>query len=79
MGTLATKQLLRAKMANTIVLPEGALTMDNMKGRAAIGRLKGLGINLAALPREILYQLYDGVTREIYAQEGCAVQMLSEQ
>jgi len=76
--TLATEQLLRAKMANTIALLEGALRVDNTEERATIGRLKGLGLSLAALPREILYQLQDGVTTELHAREGRTVQMLSE-
>jgi len=77
-GTSATEQLLQAKMANIIVLPEGALTTDNAEDRAAIGWLKGLGLNLSALPREILYQLQDGTTTELCARKGRTVQMLSE-
>lgn len=42
-------------MANTIVLPEGALTTDKEDDKAAMGRIKGLGLNLAALPQDTLY------------------------
>ena len=73
MGTSATKQLLWAKMANTVALPEGALTTDNTKDRTAVDQLKGHGLNLVALLREILYKLQDGVTTKLCAWEGCAV------
>jgi len=48
-GTSETEQLLRAKMANTIMLPEGALTRESMEDRVTVGRIKGLGLNLVAL------------------------------
>ena len=38
-------------MTNTIVLPEGALTIENEVDRAVVGRIKGLGLNLNALPQ----------------------------
>lgn len=76
---LETEQLLQAKMANTITLPTGALTGDNAAARAMVGRLRGLGLNLAALPRERLYQLQDCTMTELRAREGRAVQALSEQ
>lgn len=49
-GTSATEQLLWAKMANTIMLLEGALMIDNAEDRATIGHLEGLGLNLPTLP-----------------------------
>lgn len=58
-GTSSTEQLLQAKMANTIVLPKGAPTADNIEYKATISRLKGLRLNLAVLPCEVLYQLQD--------------------
>jgi hypothetical protein len=78
-GMSATEQLLQAKMANTIALPAGALITENAEDRAVVGRLTGLGLNLAALPRESLYQLQDSATMELRAREGRAVQVLSEQ
>lgn len=36
-GTLATEHLLQAKMANTVALPEGALTAENKEDKAAVG------------------------------------------
>lgn len=56
-GTSTTKQFLQAKMANIVALLEGALAADNTEDRSVVSQLKGLGLNLAALPREILYQL----------------------
>ena len=64
-GTLKTEQLLWAKMENTIALPEGEMIADNMENRATMSRIKGLGLNLAALPWDILYQLQDGATKEL--------------
>jgi len=54
-GTSETEQLLQAKMENIVALLEGALIASNMEDRATICWLKGLGLNLADLPREILY------------------------
>jgi len=65
-------------MANTVALSEGALTVANMEDRVTVGRLKGLGLNLATLPPEILYQPQDGVTKELHAREGHAVQMVRD-
>lgn len=53
--------------------------MDNAEDRAAVGPLKGLGLNFAALPWEILYHLHDGAMTELHAREGHVVQMLNEQ
>lgn len=66
-------------MDNTIVLPKGVLTAKNKEYKSMVGRIKGLGLNLATLPRDTLYQLQDGATVELCAREGRAVQMLSEQ
>lgn len=78
-STSAADQLLHAKMANTIVLSEGALTTKSKEDRAAVGRMKGLGLNLATLPWDTLYQLEDGITTELCAREGRVIQVLSEQ
>lgn len=40
--------------------------------------MKSWELNLATLPRETLYQLQDGVTTELHAKEGCALQILME-
>jgi len=77
-GTSAAEQLLRAKMANTIVLPEGVLTVENKDDRATVSRIKGFGLNLVALLRDTLYQLQDGITIELWAREGHVMQAMSE-
>jgi len=41
--------MLHARMANTIVIPKGVLVVANEIDRAALGRIIGLGPNLAAL------------------------------
>ena len=41
-------------MANTIVLVEGELTTENEDDRATVSRIKGLGLNLATLPRDTI-------------------------
>lgn len=65
--------MLRARTTNTFVLPEGTILA------AAEGDMRGWGLNLVALPKETLYQLQDGVTVELCAREGRALQVLSEQ
>lgn len=66
-------------MVNTVVLPEGALTIEKEDDRAIVGKIKRLGLNLASLPRDTLYQLQNGITIELHAREGCTIQVLSEQ
>lgn len=78
LGTTATEEMLCARMTNTIVFPEGALVTQNETDRAMVSALKGVGINMAALPRETLYVLQDRVTVELRAREGHALQVMSE-
>ena len=66
-------------MANAIVLPKGALAAENEIDRAAVGRIKGIGLNLATLLRETLYLLQDGITIELHARDSRMIQVLSEQ
>lgn len=61
------------------MLSKGELIVDNMDDGAIVRWNKGLGLNLATLPWDILYQLQDGATTELCAREGCIVQILSEQ
>lgn len=56
-GTSTAEQIIRARMANTIVLPKGVLATTNEIAKAVVSRIKGLGLNLAFLPQETLYQL----------------------
>jgi len=60
------------------VLLDGALGAANEIDRAAVGRIKGICLNLASLLQETLYQLQDGITTELRSRKGCAIQVLSE-
>ena len=72
------EEMLRC-LTNTIVLPEGALAIENEAIRPMVSALKGVGINMVALPLDMLYVLQDGVTIELRAREGCALQVMNEQ
>ena len=49
--------MLHTRMTNTIVLPEGALVTANEVDKPTVSALKGIGINMVALPQETLYVL----------------------
>jgi len=49
-GTTAAKEMLCVDMTNTIVLPKGALVTEHEVDRPTVNGLKGVGINMAALP-----------------------------
>ena len=49
--------MLHMKASNAIVLPDGALTMENEADRPTVSALKGVGLNLAVLPCEALHLL----------------------
>ena len=53
-GTSAAKEMLSTKMTNTIVLPDGALIVENEADRAMFNILKGVELNMATLPQETL-------------------------
>ncbi len=78
-GTSAAEEMLRTRVTNTIVLPDGALTTENEADRPMVSSLKGVGLNMAVLPRETLHLLQDGVTAELRARESRALQVMSEQ
>jgi len=52
-------------MANTIMLLKGAPVSTNAMDQLSISMMKGLGLNLATLPQEMLYLLQDGITAEL--------------
>jgi len=56
-GTMAEEEMLCAPVTNTIMLPEGALVTTNEADKPTVSALKGLSINMATLPWEILYVL----------------------
>ena len=68
-GMLVEEQMLRAKMANMIVLPDGALVLENTMDLVMLNTMKGIGLNLVAVPRDTLYQLQDGITAELRTRE----------
>ena len=71
--------MLHAQMANTIVLPKGALVTSNEASKFSISMRNGLGVNLVALLRETLHLLQDGITAELRTKESHALQVLSKQ
>lgn len=77
-GTTTAEQMLRAWVKNTIVLPKGALVTTNKADEPTITALKGIKINMAALPWETLYVLQDAINAKLQARERCALQALSE-
>ena len=72
-------KMLRTKVSNTIVLPDGALTTKNEADRPTISALKGVGLNFAALLGEVLHLLQDGVITELRAREHHTLQVINEQ
>ena len=54
-STSTSKQMLHARMANIIVLPEAVLVSSNAMDHLLVSMMKGLGLNLVALPSETLY------------------------
>ena len=60
-GTSEAADMLRMKASSVIVLLDGALTTKNEVERPTLNALKGVGLNLAALLREALHLLQDGV------------------
>ena len=65
--------MLRAKASSAIMLLYGALTTENEADKPTISALKGVGLNLAMLPGEVLHLLQDGVIAELRARERCAL------
>jgi len=53
-GMIAAESLLKAQMAHSIMILAGSLITANAEDCTVLGRLKGLGLNVAALPRESL-------------------------
>jgi len=74
----AAEEMSHANTTNTIVPPEGTLVTKNEADRPMVNALKGVGINMATLLREMLYVLQDGVTVELWAKKNHALQVISE-
>lgn len=71
--------MLRAKASSAIVLLDGALTIENDADMPTFSALKGVGLNLAVFPHEVLHLLQDGVIAELRASEHYTLQVISEQ
>lgn len=56
-GTVEAEQMLCACMSNNFILATGTLAAANEDDWAAMSNMKGIGLNLATLSHEILYQL----------------------
>lgn len=67
-GTAAAEKM----VANTLAFLAGTVLAE------VEGDVRSWGLNLAALGRETLYQLQDGVTTELRAREGRALRTLME-
>jgi len=61
--------MLHAKDSQEIVLSEGALTIEIEADRPIVSIFKGVGLNLAMIPSEVLHLLQDGVLTELRAHE----------
>jgi len=72
-GIPIAEQMVHASTMNTLVLLAGVVLEE------VEGDMGGWGLNLAALLRETLYQLEDGVTAELCTRQGRALQVLIEQ
>lgn len=64
--------MVRAHTKNNLVLLAGAILAEDK------GDMWVWGLNLSILPKETLYQLQDGVTVQLHAREGHALQVLME-
>jgi len=71
-------EMLHAKASSKIVLPDGALTIDNEANIPTVNTLKGVGLNMAALSSEVLHLLQDGVIAKLRAHEHRALQVINE-
>lgn len=56
-GTSAAKEMPHARMTNIIMLPDGALITENEADTPMVNGLKGIILNVAALPRDTLSNL----------------------
>lgn len=51
------EEILHARMTNTIVMPKGALLIPNEADKPTFSAMKGIWINMVALPWETLHVL----------------------
>lgn len=70
--------MLHMKASSALVLPDRAQTTKNEADRLTISALEGVGLNLAALPREVLHLFQDGVIAELRPSEHRALEVINE-
>lgn len=70
--------MLCAKTSSEIVMPDGVLTTKNEADRPIVSALKGVELNLEALPHEALHLLHDDVIAELRCYEHYTLQVISE-
>jgi hypothetical protein len=58
-GITAVKEMLRTHTTNIIVLSDRALVTANEADQYTVSTLKGMGINMVALPQETLYVMQE--------------------
>lgn len=72
-GTSEACDMLHAKVSSVIVLLDGALITENEANMPTVITLKGVGLNLIALPREVLYLFPNPVISKLRACEHCTL------
>lgn len=72
-GTSEAFGMLRVKDYWAMVLPNGALITETEVDRPTISTLKGVELNLVALPSKTLHLLQDGVIAKQRAREQRAL------
>jgi len=77
-GTSEVSEMLCAKVSSAIVLPDGALIIENEVDRPTFSALKGVGLNLAVLPSEVLHLLQAAMISELRNCEHYALQVINE-
>lgn len=55
--TSVAKEMLRTRVTNIVLLLDGVLTIENDVDKPMVSSLKGVGLNMTALPQEMLYLL----------------------
>jgi len=71
-GVSATDPLLKSQVTYSVAILASVLITGNTEDRAVLGRLTGLGLNVATLPRESLQQVQDSAMIELCTWKGRA-------
>lgn len=57
---------------------EGTLLAKSKEDNAQLEKIKGVGMNLLALPLQTFHALHHGVLDELRIREQCALSMINE-